>query len=175
MNNGREPKGRSQEENFYVLYNAYNKSIYYSAFSITKEHYLAQDVVQETFLKAYRLLDDLIIYQNKEGWLKRTARNIAIDLYRRRRREIPDSNAAVDAGAIEPEIIKQYIEKEFIGELLSQLNPLQRQTLTLVYEYGYSHEQIACLQQTTVSAVKSVIHRTKRKLRHTSLQVGEPN
>jgi RNA polymerase sigma-70 factor (ECF subfamily) len=79
MNNSRELQDGLGDDYFNALFAKYNKLVYYTAFSITKEHDLSQDVVQETFIKVYRYLDALKGYQKKEAWLKMIAKNIAID------------------------------------------------------------------------------------------------
>jgi DNA-directed RNA polymerase specialized sigma24 family protein len=53
MSNGRKQQGRSNVESFQILYSRYFKQVYYSAFSITKDRELAQDVYRQALLLVY--------------------------------------------------------------------------------------------------------------------------
>jgi len=176
MSSVREQQSKAIGESFQVLYTRYFKQVYYSAFSITKDRELAQDAVQETFLKAYRHFDSLMQHEEKEIWLRAVSRNVAIDMYRRRRREMKSYLALRDTyrGAGDTDRIdieRTIVDRYFIRELLSLLEPVNRQALLLVYEYGLTYEQLANYQRTSISAVKSRIHRTKQKLRGAALQM----
>jgi len=176
MSSVREQQSKWVGESFQSLYARYFKQVYYSAFSITKDSELAQDAVQETFLKAYRHYDSLIQHAEKEIWLKRVSRNVAIDMYRRRRRELRSYGALRDIyreeTAIEPTDVEcTIVNQHFLRELLSLLDPINRQAMLLVYEHGMTYGQLAEYQRTSISAVKSRIHRTKQKLRGAALRM----
>ena len=49
-------------------------------------------------------------------------------------------------------------------ELLGVLKPEQRKALLLVYGYGWTYKQLASLQKISIGAVKTQIHRAKKKL-----------
>lgn len=167
-------RDRSNDEAFNVFYRKYYKQMYYSAYSITRDHYLAQDVVQETFIKAYRHFDTLKMEGKKGAWLYVISRNTAIDFYRKRLRclEISDDNVELNAG-VSAEGEERYIEMNLIRELLLTLEPQHRQMLLLIYEYGLTYEQLAAYQNTSVSAVKSRIYRVKVKLRSMARKMEE--
>jgi RNA polymerase sigma-70 factor, ECF subfamily len=158
--------GQSHEEKFNALYQKYSKSVYYAAYKITQDHFLAQDVVQETFIKAFRHLDELCDENIQKAWLIVTSKNTAIDVYRKRlrRSEIMDDGTALRTVTGKKEI-EFVAEMEFIRELLLTLQPLQRQALLLVYAYGFTYEQLACHQKTSVNAIKTRLHRAKLKMR----------
>lgn len=152
-------------ESFPMMYSRYSKQVYYSAFSVTKDCELAQDAVQETFLKAYRHFDSLKKYDQKEAWLKAISRNVAIDMYRKRCREMRSYHALENAYRDEANVERTIVDQDFLRGLLSSLEPVYRQALLLVYEYGLTYEQLADYQKTSISAAKSRIHRAKQKLR----------
>ena len=58
----------------------------------------------------------------------------------------------------------QQEQRDQIQTLLNQLAPLDRQMVVLRYWYDYSYEEIAEMTETTVSAVKSRLHRTRSAL-----------
>ncbi|BBI32643.1 RNA polymerase sigma factor [Cohnella abietis] len=178
MSNGREQQRRSISEAFPIMYSQYFMQVYYSAFSVTKNDELAQDAAQETFLKAYRHFDSLEQHEQKGAWLKAVSRNVAIDMYRKQRRENRSYWAWRDACRGEVDVERTIVDQDFLRGLLSSLEPIYRQSLLLVYEYGLTYEQLANYQKSSISAVKSRVHRAKKKLRVVALQtenlVGVP-
>ncbi|WP_158606580.1 RNA polymerase sigma factor [Paenibacillus ginsengarvi] len=160
--NGR-PEGRN--DGFRKLFETYYGLVYRSAYSITKDHYLAQDVVQETFMKAYCHLGSL--KGRKFGaWLKAISRNTAIDYYRRALRRGETLGLSVERSTASAEAMpERYIELKCLRELFLALDAPHRQALLLVYEYGLTYEQLAQVQQLSIGAVKSRIHRAKTKLK----------
>ena len=71
---------------FNALYKKHYKQVYYYAYSILRDHFLAQDAVQETFIKIFRRFNALKVDDIQEAWLNVISRNTAIDLYRKRMR-----------------------------------------------------------------------------------------
>ena len=69
---------------FNALYKKHYKQVYYYAYSILRDHFLAQDAVQETFIKIFRRFNALKVDDIQEAWLNVISRNTAIDLYRKR-------------------------------------------------------------------------------------------
>lgn len=159
---------------FNEFYQKYNKQVYYSVYSIIRDHFLAQDVVQETFIKVFRHFNALKEEGKKGAWLNVISRNTAIDFYRKRLRclEISDDNIEINSVIVEGEI-ERYIEMEDIRKLLFSLDPQHRQALFLVYDYGLTYEQLATYHNTSVSAVKSKLHRVKKKLRSLAREMEE--
>ena len=74
------------------LIRRYERPVHATAWAILRDHHAAQDITQETFLKAYRQLPTLRTTQTFAPWLFSIARNAATDLARSRRRLIPVPN-----------------------------------------------------------------------------------
>nr|WP_245583113.1 RNA polymerase sigma factor [Paenibacillus daejeonensis] len=161
----------SNAEWFHRLYTRYYRLLYYGAYSITRDHELAQDAVQEAFLKAYCRIDSLKRREGSAAWLVAISRHVAIDMYRKRRREMCSyrSLQVVCRGAASVECT--IVDQDFLQRLLSSLEPVNREALLLIYEYGLTYEQLADCQRISMSAVKSRIHRAKQKLRGLALQM----
>ncbi|MBA2938616.1 RNA polymerase sigma factor [Paenibacillus sp. CGMCC 1.16610] len=151
---------------FNALYEQYYTDVYYFTYSVLKDHFLAQDAVQETFLKVFRYFNSIKVEEKKASWLFTITRNTAIDFYRKRLKSLEISHDKMESIAIaaEAEALKN-MEKKSIHEQISALEPQFQQSLLLVYEHGLTYEQLAAHQNTTVSAVKSKLHRAKKKLR----------
>ncbi|MBU5672849.1 RNA polymerase sigma factor [Paenibacillus brevis] len=171
MSNEKEQRDMSNAELLHMLYTRYFKLVYFTAYSVTKDRELAQDAVQETFLKAYCRIDSLKQQGQIHAWLKAVSRNVAIDMYRKQCREMYSYRSLQDACLGETSVEGAIVDQDFLSGLLSSLKPINRQVLLLVYKYGFTYEQLADCQKTSISAVKSRIHRIKRKLRGMALHM----
>ena len=72
---------------FEEIYRTTQKTVYYAALSIVKERSLAEDVMQSCYLSVIRSKNSYQAGTNAKAWIVRIARNEAIDLCRRRKRE----------------------------------------------------------------------------------------
>jgi RNA polymerase sigma-70 factor (ECF subfamily) len=79
------------------LFNLFHESVYQSAYFIVRDRMLAEDVVQDTFLKAYDKIDQLRDTSRIESWLVRIAMNKARDQLRRRKCRVTIPNPENDA------------------------------------------------------------------------------
>jgi len=153
-------------DSFESLYERYYQLSYFSAYAIVKDPHLAQDVVQEAFLKVFQHFENMRREGNQKAWIKAITRNKAIDFYRKNQVSPEVSAAEYLAAAGGPdEGVEGYAEREAVRELLGAIDPHLSQSLLLVYKQGLSYEQLAERQRTTVGAVKSKLHRAKRLLR----------
>lgn len=120
----------------------------------------AEDITQDTFIKAMRFLPGLRAELPLRPWLKRTAGNALIDQLRRQWRglPLPDDDVFADAGA-PPES-----DTEITG-LLRRLSPLARTLVWLQLMEGWSHKELAARFGRSESWSKSVISRALAQLR----------
>nr|WP_237179247.1 sigma factor [Paenibacillus sp. MMS18-CY102] len=66
----------------------YNRFVYVTAYAIVKDRFLAEDVVQEVFLKLYMHQDSIRSTANKQAWIRTATRNKAIDFWRKRMKTV---------------------------------------------------------------------------------------
>jgi len=138
----------------YDWYQAYHTGLYRFALSILKDVQLAEDALQEAFvrlLQQNRLPDT----EKAQAWLYRVLRNICYDILRRQKREIPESPAAA---AVPGE------NWEFI-ELIAPLPQKEREILALRFIGGFSHREIAHIMGMTVHSEKKRYERAIQALR----------
>ncbi|ACL18820.1 RNA polymerase, sigma-24 subunit, ECF subfamily [Desulfitobacterium hafniense DCB-2] len=125
------------------------------------------DCAQEAFLAAY---GNLWRYSDKytfRAWLYAIARNKAIDLMRKRKREIPLS---IDESLVDRQMGPEeaYLAKEQaldVRAILEELPEHYRQALYLRYQQELSYEEISTVLNIPISSVKTHLHRGKEKLR----------
>ncbi|OWA34301.1 RNA polymerase subunit sigma [Saccharibacillus sp. O16] len=127
----------------------------------------AQDLTQETLIRAYRKLASQNPQQSFSGWLH----TIAVNLYRDRgRRKIPVPQEAADerpdlAGETpESSLMRSELRGE-LNELLNTLPEHYRLAMTLRYVGQLSHEEITEITGMTRQQVNNALHRAKQSLR----------
>jgi RNA polymerase sigma factor (sigma-70 family) len=151
-----------------LLYDMFHKRVYNTAFFVTKDKHLAHDVVQETFLKAFHHMDCITDSEKTGAWLTVIATRTAIDLLRRRKGHI---FTPVDPDLIDKELsqgfenreIESYAFKEAVWEKIDLLSPEHRSVIVLKYLEGMTEEEIAENIGISRSAVKSRLHRGKKR------------
>ena len=133
---------------------------------ITGDRYRAEDVVQETWIKAWRHRDRLTEnHGSVRGWLMRVTHNIAVDQYRGRRAraaevELPD----VDPTSL-PARTDEVINRVVVDAALNTLPVPHRQTVVEVYFADRTAVGAAATLQVPVGTVKSRLHYALRALR----------
>ena len=164
---------QGSDEAFTVLVETYQKPVFNLCYRMLGSADLAEDAAQEAFLRAYKNLQRYDIHRSFVTWLLSIAAHYCIDNLRRKK--LPtfslhddEGNAREyipDAGAVLPEGAAIYSERqEYIQSLLASLNETDRAALILRYWHDYSEVEIAEALDLTVSAVKSRLHRSRRKL-----------
>ncbi len=154
----------SQHEAFDALYTAYRSRIYSFLLRLLGDAELTDDVTQDTFTKAFTALPTLERGTKVLPWLYRVASNAGIDHLRRRRRfrwlRVHETVNTAD----EPNVgdgTRQLGEREHIEAVLRKLPPENSVALLLHAVEGYSYKEIADIQGTSLTAVRSRIARAR--------------
>jgi RNA polymerase sigma-70 factor, ECF subfamily len=124
----------------------------------------ADDLVQETLLRALTNIDSFEPGTNMSAWLFTILRNLFRSEYRKRRREVEDADGRFAAGLkTQPEQTSHLELKEFRAAL-AQLPPDQREALILVGASGFSYEEAAQICGSAVGTIKSRVNRARTRL-----------
>ncbi|MEV0236504.1 sigma-70 family RNA polymerase sigma factor [Nonomuraea sp. NPDC050786] len=153
-----------RHERFTALYNAYQARVYGYAAS-RAGHQLAEELVSDTFLVAWRRLDD-IPDQAQLQWLFRVARNILRDNLRQATRHASleaelrtwIDEAGADAG-------EEAIERVTVLRALATLSDEDKELLTLTTWHGLSPDEAAGVLGCTKATFYVRLHRARRRLR----------
>ena len=131
---------------------------------------MAEDVVQETFVRAWRAIDSLADPDAARPWLLAIARREHARLYERKRHATValDELIATEDPALASVPSEDHSD---VGAAISALDPHYRKPLVLQALMGYSTGEIASHLGLTRSAVLSRLHRARQKLR---LAIGTP-
>jgi RNA polymerase sigma-70 factor (ECF subfamily) len=130
-----------------------------------------EDVLQEALLKALQALPEVGSIERPESWLLRIAHNTAMDFLRRRARmHISQIDEDLDALAA-PETLEARLAAAASLETFMRLPVSQRSTVILMDVLGYSLQEITLINDASLPAVKSALHRGRTRLRELA---GEP-
>jgi RNA polymerase sigma-70 factor, ECF subfamily len=124
----------------------------------------ADDLVQETLLRAMANINSFEPGTNMSAWLFTILRNLFRSEYRKRRREVEDTDGSY------AESLKSHPEQqgrvEFLEfrDALARLPPDQREALILVGASGFSYEEAAAICNCAVGTIKSRVNRARTRL-----------
>lgn len=142
-------------------------SLYKYCLHLTRCSWDAEDLMQETCLKTMPLLTDpaAVPDMNREAYILRTARNLWIDIMRRRttqQSKLILLQATADEMHSASDSLQQRLECEWAAAmLLRQLSPWQHAVFVLRDLLGYPAAEAARLLDTTEGAIKSALHRAR--------------
>ncbi len=167
---------------FRLLVERHSRNVFRLAFRMTGHEQDAEDVVQETFLRAYKQLKNYEARSSFATWLYRIASNYSLDLIRMRRRhqerrevnmnykEKIDIMQSIPATSPTPDrVFYSGQVKERVTVALDELSPQERHAFVLRHFEGMSIQEIGAALGTGTNATKHSIFRAVQKLRR-SLQ-----
>ena len=133
-----------------------------------QDRMLAEDAVQETFIKVYRKLDGLRPELNEKAWLYKIAVNCSRDIlrsawFKRINRHVTPDMLPDPAG---PPLSEEMID---LNRAIASLNEKQREVILLRYYQGFSETEIAGILGLSQSSVAGRLKRAKKQL-YSSLQ-----
>jgi RNA polymerase sigma-70 factor, ECF subfamily len=124
----------------------------------------ADDLVQETLLRAIANIDSFQPGSNLPAWLFTILRNLFHSEYRKRRREVEDADGKYAATlAVQPHQ-GAHLDFEDLRNALARLPHDQREALLLVGASGFSYEQAAEICGCAVGTIKSRVNRARTRL-----------
>jgi len=142
------------------------------AWSISHDAAEADDLVQETLLKAWRGRERFQQGTNLRAWLFTILRNTYYTGLARRRREVEDIDGQWAAGLISPANQDWTVSVEELRRAMLRLPPTYREALTLVGGAGMTYEEAAEICDCAVGTIKSRVNRARERLLW--LMNGEP-
>jgi RNA polymerase sigma-70 factor (ECF subfamily) len=124
----------------------------------------ADDLVQETLVKAWSHLSSFAEGTNMPAWLFTILRNIYYSEYRKRRREVADSEGTIAARLATAPTQNGHMDFLDFREALQKLPADQREALVLIGASGLSYEEAAAICNCAVGTMKSRVNRARHRL-----------
>jgi RNA polymerase sigma-70 factor (ECF subfamily) len=169
---------RGNREAFQILVERHEKKIFFCALRITRNRQDAEDVVQQSFQKAFTHLNQFEGKSSFSTWLTSVANNEALMLLRKSRgsREIPIEDGSgneetaldleiPDSGPGPEDSYSQSERKRVLSAAMNQLTPGVRKAIELRELRELSTEETARVMGLTVQAVKGRVFHGRKKLR----------
>ncbi len=157
------------DQAFNYLYGNYSGALYHIVLQIIPDTQTAGDVLQEAFVNIWKKIET---YDPTKGrlftWMLNVTRNLAIDMLRsknyqnsQKNRELPSAEQFGRTGAV----MQPGVDNLGLKKAVSQLKPEQRVLVDLAYFKGYTHEEIAKMEQIPLGTVKTRIRNALIQLR----------
>ncbi len=157
---------------FGILVDRYKKKIYYLAYRMTRDHDCADELAQESFVKAYQALGTFKRGYSFYTWVYRICINITINFIKREKFSVPmDSlneteireNTAIDNNQLERLISSE--QASLVRKTLDTLPPEQKAAFLLKTYDDLSYEQIAETMGTSIGTVMSRLFRARFRIK----------
>ncbi len=137
-------------------------------FSATGDFHQSEDLTQETFLIAWKKLDELRDADNLAAWLSTIARNLAHRSHRNKVVRTAHASLEQELKSPEPgpdaELFRRE-QSEFVWSALREIDEKYRETLVLYYRSGKSVREIAAAMDSTEDAVNQRLVRARKSLK----------
>jgi RNA polymerase sigma-70 factor, ECF subfamily len=155
---------------FEEFFNTYKRPVYTTALAITRDPFLAEEVLQDCFVKAYRVRDRLQPDRSPLPWLQRVAINLCYSRFSRRKALAEPitsiiSNLVVDLGQRPDQVVESREILEVLQRGIDSLPPKQQTAVILYYLHGYSLAEAAEIAECNVGTMKSRLHYALKALR----------
>ena len=156
--------------NFLTTILPHRDRLYRLALSITLDTAEAEDVVQDTMLKAWERRSEWPQIQSMEAWLLQIAKNLSLDRKKKMDRTTPlptsvKTETAIGHTLVAPQTADAASDFSLIANLISQLTPPQDDIVRLRDIEGFSYREIATQLNLTEDQVRVYLHRARTKLR----------
>ncbi|HSL58285.1 MAG TPA: RNA polymerase sigma factor [Acidimicrobiales bacterium] len=166
LSTGNDPAASAADAELARLIAEHSEVVYRLARSVVRDPALADDVTQETMIKAWRALPDWGDDPIPRAWLLRVARNTAISLLRSRRDDVRSPETLPDASG-GPATDTWAADRAAVDDLwlaLGRLDETSRSLVVLRELSGLTYEEIAEVLDLPLSTVKTRLFRARRTL-----------
>ena len=138
------------------------------ALNYLKESSVAEDVIQDVFLKLWKKREEFYKIKNIESWSMTMTRNLSLDLLKRNKVEFTDPvfiKEPVMRSGTPDNLIEQSELKDNVHEIIESLSEKQRQVVFLRDIEGYSYREISEIIGIDQNLVKVTLFRARENLR----------
>ncbi|NCO28480.1 MAG: hypothetical protein COS15_00340 [Caldiserica bacterium CG02_land_8_20_14_3_00_36_38] len=146
----------------------YQNLIFNAIFQVSRDRVITEDVLQETFLRAFKYIKGFKGEANITTWLYRIAMNTLKDEFKKRKAVNMLDNPISEDIPIEYSFDEK---KKIIWEGLKRLSENEREIITLVDIRGFSYEETAKMLDVLVGTVRSRLARSREHLRDEILKM----
>jgi RNA polymerase sigma-70 factor (ECF subfamily) len=155
---------------FEEFFTTYKRQVYATALAITRDPFLAEEILQDCFVKTYKVRERLDPSRSPLPWLHRVTINLCYSRVSRRRHLAEPitsliTNLVVDLAARPDQVVESREVLEVLQRGIDALPPKQQTAIILYYLHGYSLAEAAEIARCNVGTMKSRLHYALKALR----------
>jgi len=159
-----------RSSDFKLMVLPYSSRLYRLAYSLLRSKEEAEDIVQEVYMKLWKMRDDLPQYNSIEGLCVKITRNMCLDLLRRRKNTIEimkeeGRSRENDLSADPSKDLEKKERSELIHTLINQLPEPQKSLVYFRHIEGKDYNEISELMEMNENAIRVSISRARKQLR----------
>jgi len=147
-------------QSFDTFYNLTKNQVFYAIISVVKDNDLAEDIMQDTYVKFLEKIDQYKDGANPYAYLSTIARNLAINTYNLRKREVYSEEIFETLASPE-----ENNDEEDIFKILDLLDPDEREVVTLHIINNLKFREIAPIVEKPLGTVLWIYNKAIKKLR----------
>jgi len=148
------------------LYDMYCKAMYITAYNFINQKDIAEDMMQESFIKAFQKIESFDGKVLFGAWLKRIVINQCLDwLKKRKLRVVSIDKEYIQISEEDHWEVEDTITVDQIRESIEELDDKHKTVLKLYLLEGYDHQEIAQILNITEVSSRSILFRGKNKLK----------
>ncbi|MFC2150947.1 RNA polymerase sigma factor [Bacteroidota bacterium] len=156
---------KGDQQSMYRLYKLYVQAMYNTCVRMVSNQHDAEDIIQESFVKAFNNLDSFRGESSFGSWLKRIVINQSLTFLRKNKQDFLEVESLQIASEEKEESKFPEIDPLVIHETIKTLPEKARVVLNLYLLEGYRHKEIAEILNITESTSKSQYLRAKNMLK----------
>lgn len=149
---------------FRFLLPSHAKVLFRFALRLAGDQHRAEDLVQETFLKAWASRDSFTPGTELRGWLFTILRNTFYSSLRKYRREVQDVDGRLAALLFDEAAQEHSVDLNKLISVMGRLPEIHRRPLVLIGAYGFSQQEAADACNCAVGTIKSRVSRGRFEL-----------
>jgi len=156
---------RGDSRGYKELYERYSKAMYNTCLRMLNNVAEAEDVLQESFIEAFKNLQRFEQRTSFGGWLKQICINRSINQLKKRKADWIDIEHIADSADEQPvDEVEIALQVDAVKKAIMKLPDGYRTVLNLYLLEGYDHEEIAEILQVAESTTRTQYMRAKQKL-----------
>ncbi|MDX1943711.1 MAG: RNA polymerase sigma factor [Saprospiraceae bacterium] len=144
-----------------ALYDKYSRGMYTTAYRITNDFELAEDVLQEAFVKVFRHIKGFRQESTLGAWIKTIVVRTALSHIKKQ----PNTDELTSSHTQELIDWGDFLEAEYLEKAIQELPEGYRTVFVLVEVEGYSHKEVAEMLNISIGTSKSQLFHSKKRLR----------
>lgn len=158
-----------------ALYRLYEQPLYYAAYGILHDAYLAEDAVHEAFLRLIRNRDKIADPASPavRSYVYKTCKSASLDLYRRQKKQ--RENCLVLDEVIENTVLSEEPMMDLPSSVLAELPPKYASVMRCLFINGLSIRETAAVLQISEASVRKRCERARKRLKHQIITEKETN